>query len=201
MGLWSSADTFQRSNGPGWIPVTLLRRMFLESPNFSMGLRAIIRAPRHVSNNLIIATAEDEALNIELTPNDHFITQVPLTKEFLAHSNHFKSFSFLAQNKINEGSRGSTSLFRDHRVEKHFTSAWPRISEETFQTAFKDHVGHPNSVCAHSVGKEMTWTSASPNETTVASIIFNLSQRTLQLSKGPPCTEKYKYYCFKFSQL
>lgn len=201
MSLWSSADLFQNPSKKRWIPSTLVRRMFLESPNFSIGLRSILRAPVHVSVNMIIATSEDEALNIELTPVGHFTSHVPLEKEIFTHSNHFKSATFVASNDIREGSRGSTSLFRDRRVEKQLLKAWPRITEETFQTAFKDHVGYPNSVCEHAVSDEQAWTSISPKDTTVASIIFNLNQRTLQLATGPPCTESYKSYCFKFSQL
>ncbi|ODN05902.1 Acyl-coenzyme A:6-aminopenicillanic-acid-acyltransferase 40 kDa form [Orchesella cincta] len=202
MSLWSSSDKFHREEGSqGFVPATLLRRMFLEAPNFSIGLRRLLTTPRHVSVNMIIATGDDEALNIELTPDEYFVTQVPLEKEIYAHSNHFKSSQFLAKDYVREGSRGSSSLFRDRRVEKHLMSAWPRINESTFQKAFRDHVGYPNSVCEHSVPKEESWRSALPGQTTVASIIFNLNQRTLQLCKGPPCTSSYKEYRFKFSQL
>ncbi|CAL8096172.1 unnamed protein product [Orchesella dallaii] len=203
MSLWSTDDKFHREEGSqGWVPATLLRRMFLEAPNFSIGLRRLLRAPRHVSVNMLIATKDDEALNIELTPDHYFVMQVPLDKEFYAHSNHFKSAQFLAaQNFVREGSRGSSSLFRDRRVERHLMNEWPRINESTFHKAFRDHVGYPNSVCEHSVSKEDSWRSAFPTETTVASIIFNLNQRTLQLCKGPPCMGSYKEYRFEFSQL
>ncbi|CAG7833877.1 unnamed protein product [Allacma fusca] len=197
MGLWSTADIFTRDpvkHPKGWLPISLLRRMFLEAPTFSQGIRAVLQKPRHVSTNMIIATAEDEALNIELTPNDYFVMNIPLDKEILAHSNHFKTPAFQARDDIREGSRGSSSLFRDRRVEKALLSFWPNITEESFQTAFKDHVGYPNSVCQHSVPPELAYTSVFPKDTTAASIIFNLSQKKYSLCKGPPCTGTYRSY-------
>ena len=197
MGLWSTGDIFKRNeteNPVGWLPITLIRRIFLESPSFSTGIRNIMRIPRHVSSNIIIATADDEALNIELTPKNYFVMNVPIEKEFLTHSNHFKAPSFISRDDIREGSRGSTSLFRDRRVEKALNRFWPRITEDSFKEAFKDHAGFPNSVCEHSVPHDLSHISTFPNEATVASIIFNLSQRTLQICKGPPCTGVFHTY-------
>jgi len=195
MSLYSSDEVFERDEQKdpnGWVPATLLRRMFLEAPSFSMGLKAILSPPRHVPMNVIIATAEDEALNIELSAGQYFISNVPLEKEFLVHSNHFKSESFQAKDSVKEGSRGSSSLFRDRRLAIHLHKNWPNISETVLQEAFKDHVGFPNSVCAHSVPSDLSRTSSHPSETTVASIIFNLSKRSLLISKGPPCKGSYK---------
>lgn len=118
MSLWSSDEVYERDPAKypsGWVPASLLRRMFLEAPTFPLGLRALLTTPRHVAMNVIVATGEDEALNIELTPTSYFITQVPLAKEILTHSNHFKDPGFLCKDSISEGSRGSSSLFRDRR--------------------------------------------------------------------------------------
>jgi isopenicillin-N N-acyltransferase-like protein len=202
MSLWSTNEVFSRDSGKypnGWVPASLLRRMFLEAPTFPLGLRAILATPRHVAMNVILATGEDEALNIELTPDSYFITQVPLEKEILTHSNHFKSEAFKAKDSVAEGSRGGSSLFRDRRVEKVLYKAWPNISEKHFQEGFRDHVGYPNSVCEHSCPKELAWTSAHSTDTTAASVIFNLSKRTMLLCKGPPCQGTYKEYTFNFS--
>ena len=199
MSLWSTNEIYERDptiHPIGWLPVTLVRRMFLESPTFSMGLRAILHAPRHVASSVIIATAEDETLSLELVPDQYFVQTAPLDKEFMSHSNHFKSEAFQGRDDVREGSRGSSSLFRDRRVAKTLFEFWPNITENTFQTSFKDHVGYPNSVCEHAVDQdpELKQSSAFPSEMTVASVIYNLSKKTLQLCKGPPCSGIFMNY-------
>lgn len=143
---------------------------------------------------MIFATAEDEALSIEIVPDKYFLMNVPTEIEILSHSNHFKSPAFLARDDIGEAARGSSSLFRDRRVYRALHSYHPDINEESFKVALQDHVGYPDSVCFHSVPEELAHTSTQPSEMTVASVIYNLSKRTFNVTKGPPCTAPYVGY-------
>ncbi|OXA48411.1 hypothetical protein Fcan01_16951 [Folsomia candida] len=121
MSLWSSDEVYERDPAKypsGWVPASLLRRMFLEAPTFPLGLRALLTTPRHVAMNVIVATGEDEALNIELTPTSYFITQVPLAKEILTHSNHFKDPGFLEIKKY------SVVNFHDENTVAAVCSSW-----------------------------------------------------------------------------
>ncbi|KAJ6637758.1 hypothetical protein Bhyg_10489 [Pseudolycoriella hygida] len=186
MSLWSTGDVLDNRNKPyGWMPITLLRRMFLESPTFPMGIKTILSMPRHVSNNMLVATAEDEAINFELTPDKFFMINVPVDREILSHSNHFKAEGFLGRDDIGDDTNGGSSLYRDRRVFKKLYENWPNITESTFKQAFSDNVGYPNGVCEQTVPEDARWTSATPNDATIASVIYNLSLKTIQLCKGP----------------
>jgi isopenicillin-N N-acyltransferase-like protein len=187
MGLFCSEDHFENNLRTGYLPISLLRRMFIESPTFAVGIKRLLSAPRHVSVNMIVATAEGEGLNIELTPNHYFISYPSIKKDIYTHSNHFKSHSFLAKDNIREGSRVGSSLFRDRRLEKGLLKSWPNIDENSFANALKDHLGFPDSLCLHipESGKENT--STQPNDCTVASLIYNLTQKSVKLCRGQPC--------------
>ncbi|KAJ6645912.1 hypothetical protein Bhyg_01121, partial [Pseudolycoriella hygida] len=200
MSLWSTGDVVDSRNKTeypyGWVPITLLRRMFLEAPTFPMGIKRILSVPRHVSNNMVLATAEDEAIDLELTPKNFFLINVPVDKEILSHSNHFKAPGFLARDDIGDNTNGDSTLFRDRRVLKKLYDSWPSITESTFKEAFSDDVGHPNGVCKQTVPDDLRWTTTTPNSSTIGSVIYNLSTKTIQFCKGPPCLGTFKKYTF-----
>lgn len=194
MGLWSSDDHFSDAPKNGYLPITLLRRMFIEAQTFPVALKRILSVPRHCSVNMIVATAEGEAINIELTPNHAFLSYPDIGTDVLTHSNHFKSGQFLANNSVKDTVRGGSTLFRDRQVEKTLLKKLTKIDEEVFADAFKNHLGYPDSVCIHVPDKGKEDSSNTPNECTVAHIIFNLSQRKVRLYRGQPCDGLFKDY-------
>lgn len=198
MGLWSSEDHFKAKSNASYVPVSLLRRMFIEAPTFNTGMKRILSAPRHVSVNMIIATGEGEGINIELTPNQYFISHPDIERDLFVHSNHFKSQQFLAKDSIVEGSRGSSSLYRDRQLEKGLLSHWGKIDENNTIDCFKNHLGFPESLCFHTPPPGKEFTSSLPNDCTVACIVYNLSKKTLKVCKGQPCVATFIEY--KLSQ-
>jgi len=141
-----------------------------------------------------VATAEGEGLNIELTPNQHFISYPSINLDIYTHSNHFKSEAFLANNQIRDGSRDGSTLFRDRQLEKGLVQMWANLDENSFANAFKDHLGFPDSLCSHipAYGKE--YTSTLPNDCTVSTVIYNLTQKSIFLCKGQPCNGLFVQY-------
>ena len=198
MGLWSSDDHFSETSNYGYLPITLLRRMFIEAPTFPVALKRILSVPRHCSVNMIVATAEGEAINIELTPNHSFISYPSIHSDVLTHSNHFKSDQFMANNSVKDTIKGGSTLFRDRQVEKSLLKKLGKIDEDIFADAFKNHLGYPDSVCIHVPDQGKHDSSNSPNECTVAHIIFNLSQRKVTLYRGQPCDGLFKEYRFNY---
>lgn len=187
MGLFSSEDHFDENSRTEFLPISLLRRMFVESPTFSVGLKRILSVPRHCSVNMIVATAEGEAINIEMTPNNHFISYPSIQTDVYTHSNHFKSEGFAANSVLKDTIRGGSTLFRDRQLEKELMKNWKNIDENNFANCFQNHLGFPDSLCQHIPIKGREDTSNLPQDCTVAHITFNLTKRKVRLYWGQPC--------------
>ncbi|XP_054165123.1 uncharacterized protein LOC128962747 [Oppia nitens] len=199
MGLFASDEQYD-DNGAQYLPVTLLRRMFIEAPSFSVALKRVTWLPRHVAVNMLVATAEDEAINIELTATNVFISYPSIKTGIYTHSNHFKSKGYLCSSSgVKDINRFASSLFRDRQLEKELTKRWPNIDDQSFVDSFKNHLGYPDSLCLHVPNKGKERSSTSPNECTVANIVYNLTKRTVRLCKGSPCAGVYREYRFSKS--
>jgi isopenicillin-N N-acyltransferase-like protein len=194
MTMFSTDDNLQTNNKNGYLPIDLLRRIFIESPTFSVGIRRITSAPRNSSLNMIVATAEGEGLSIELTPKQFYISYPSIKKDIYTHSNHFKSESFLAKESIRDAIRGGSSFYRDRQLERRLLKSWPNIDENSFENAFKDHLGYPESLCGHKAEEGNECISNLPDYCTVAAVIYNLNRRSIKLCKGHPCKRNFVEY-------
>ncbi|CAG2103074.1 unnamed protein product [Medioppia subpectinata] len=200
MGLFSSQDHFDESDKTGqYIPITLLRRIFIEAPTFAVALKRMTSLPRHVSCNMMVATAEGEAINIELTPHNCFISYPPLETDVYTHSNHFKSSAFMDNQSVKDSFKIGSTHFRDRQLERELMNRWPNIDDHSFIDSFKNHLGFPESLCLHIPDKGKEYTSTSPKECTVANIVYNLTTKTVRLCKGQPCLGNYRKYQFNYN--
>ncbi|CAG2176107.1 unnamed protein product [Oppiella nova] len=196
MSLFSSEDYFGDDSPKGYIPISLFRRMFLESPNFPVAVKRLIAAPRHVSINMTVATAENEAFNIEMTPKNYFVSYPPFETDIITHSNLFKSDSFFANNSVKDTYICGSSLIRDRQMQRGLLDKWGNIDEISFTKAFTNHVGFPDSLCAHIPEKGREDLSTTPNLCTVANIVMNLTTKTLRLCRANPCNGVFYEYTF-----
>ena len=198
MSLFSSEDHFGVDSPKGYIPTTLLRRMFLEAPSMAVGLKRMLSVPRHVSVNMTAVSGEGagEAVNIELTPNHRFISYPSVNTDIYSHSNRFKSEHFMANSSVDDTYICGSSLYRDRRFEKLLTEKFGSIDEHVFETALKDHFGFPDSVCFHLPDKDREDMSTYPNMCTIACITCNLTKKTLRVCRGTPCSGKFQQFTF-----
>ena len=198
MSLFSSEDFFGVDGPNGYIPVSLLRRLFLESPTYAVGLKRILSVPRHVSINMTAVCGQDsgEAVNIEMTPKHTFTSHPSVLTDIYSHSNRFKSEEFMANTAIRETYLDGSSLYRDRRLERILTDNLGAIDNTVFEEAFKDHFGLPDAVCYHSPLKAREDMSVYPNMCTVASIICDLTNKTVRLCRGQPCSGKFQEFAF-----
>lgn len=71
------------------LPMSLLRRKFLECTCLAEALIAVNNSPRHVSNNLTVSTCEGFALCLEITPDRIYKVFQDIDDQYLVHTNHF----------------------------------------------------------------------------------------------------------------
>ena len=194
--LMSTEDYAPKSrcaSGPV-MPISLLRRMVLESAHFSEICTAVYNFPRHVSNNLTVATAEGYGLCFEITPSRVYKVYGNTDDDYLIHSNHFTDTAFLARSDTSCRYPGGSSWFRRQRLEQTIRPYRNGlVSEEQLKKSLSDHLGFPEALCCHPDASPDAIIGGLPGypfrsaSATVASVMYNLSQRSISVCKGPPC--------------
>ncbi|KAJ5502828.1 Peptidase C45 acyl-coenzyme A:6-aminopenicillanic acid acyl-transferase [Penicillium fimorum] len=175
-------------------PSGALRRLFLEQSNYSVGLKCIARTPRHVSCNIMVSSADDIGMCLEVTPRTIFRSVISSTSEkpYLLHSNHFQTGPFLSQTQIADTYLGGSSWYRGERLEAglHEQARKENLIEQDIVAAFQDHAGYPHSLCEHAVEQNSKQENSGPYSgptSTVCCVVYNLSKRTVRVCKGCPC--------------
>ncbi|KAH7136220.1 major facilitator superfamily domain-containing protein [Dactylonectria macrodidyma] len=187
------------------LPLSVARRVFLEYSNYAEGLVAINAFPRHVSGNLHVSTADGFALAMEVAPDRVYKFYGNIDDRYLIHSNHFLSPEFLSRDDVFDRYPGGSSWFRAWQAEKgvRADSVAGRLTPQRITAAFSDHLSFPESLCNHPNLKQRNTPSAvltgytSKQNMTVAFVIYNLSERTVTVCKGPPCDGVLQEFCLK----
>lgn len=197
---------------PPPIPLSFARRKYLSCKNWANGLKYVVGAPRHVSGNVLMATREKEAIDLELVPESYFVIYptfvdsegrecLPNTngRAFISHSNHFTSPGYSpSSGHLYCRNPGGSSLYRQRRVATRlvdYIKSQPRgkgLPVPVIQDCFSDTVCSPNAV------SEVKNTRSEPEGDevlmTVASVVYDLTNGTMTVCKGPPHLAKWKTY-------
>ncbi|OAA66320.1 peptidase C45 acyl-coenzyme A:6-aminopenicillanic acid acyl-transferase [Cordyceps fumosorosea ARSEF 2679] len=183
------------------MPISMLRRMVLESAHFAEATTAIYNFPRHVSNNLTVATADGFGMCFEITPTREYKVYADLDDHYLVHSNHFTHTAFLARPDAKCRYPGGSSWFRRQRLEQNVRPYKNGlVTVEQLQRAFADHLSFPESLCCHpdrspdAVIGQLPGYPFRSSSATVASVTYNLTQRTITVCKGPPCQGTFQTF-------
>ncbi|EGX93566.1 peptidase C45 acyl-coenzyme A:6-aminopenicillanic acid acyl-transferase [Cordyceps militaris CM01] len=183
------------------LPISLLRRMVLESAHLAEATTAIYNFPRHVSNNLTVATADGFGMCFEITPTREYKVYSSLDDHYLIHSNHFTDPAFLARSDTKCRYPGGSSWFRRQRLEQNIRPYKNGlVTVEQLQRAFSDHLSFPESLCCHpdrspdAVIGHLPGYPFRTSSATVASVTYNLTQRSITVCKGPPCQGSFQTF-------
>ena len=128
----------------GRAPLALIRRKLLESGNLAAAMRTAWGHQRACSTNVMLASADGEAVNLEMAPDEIFWIQPQ--DGILVHANHWVSPA--AQAKLRDTGLGTTvdSLYRQRRTEAAMRRRNGRISIGAIKEALADEYGKPDSV-------------------------------------------------------
>jgi isopenicillin-N N-acyltransferase-like protein len=176
-----------RDRGQG-VPVHVILRRMLECAHLGAAIRAAYGVPRGGAANVLLAHADGEILDLELTAREADFLYGD--GGWLVHANHFESV------RLRGGDTGlplsMSSLARSTRARRLLSAAAGkgRISTETFQAILRDHAHGSYAICRHAEPTEP------PLEQTAtrASAIMDLTARTLSLAPGQPCSEPYQTF-------
>lgn len=169
-----------RDAGRQGVPLSLIRRRILSAPTFAQAIGAVTSAERAVSNNMTIATAAGDAVNLETVPDEVFPLW-PDADGLFVHSNHFKSPAAKAK-LIDRGilGRSPCTLYRDRRVDAMLRPHLGNLTAAHFQRAFQDDFGAPYAVCRPPVESRHGYRVSS-----VATVVFEPAAGLLHACPAP----------------
>ncbi|WP_298819811.1 C45 family autoproteolytic acyltransferase/hydolase [Chloroflexus sp.] len=148
--------------------------------------KAVITAEERAgSANFLLVQAPDQVVNIEAAPDAIALSYC--VDECLIHANHFNDPAAMGvvERQIE---RYPHSQWRQARL-RDLLAARPQ-SLASVQMALRDHESYPYSICFHIDPADP------PDERyeTVASIIMDVTDKTLYATDGPPCERAYVRY-------
>jgi isopenicillin-N N-acyltransferase-like protein len=170
------------------LPVHIILRQMLGCANLGEAIHAALSVPRGGAANLPLAHAEGEILDLELTATDADFLYADAG--WLVHANHYESL------RLRGGDTGlptsMSTLARAARARRllSIAAAQGRVSAETFRSILRDHAYGAYAICRHAVASEPPLHRSA----TRASVIMDLSARTLHLAVGQPCCEEYRTF-------
>lgn len=170
------------------LPVHVILRQMLDCAHLGQAIHAALGVPRGGAANIPVAHAQGEILDLELTATDaDFVYGDP---GWLVHANHFDSVR-LRSGDTGLGTSMST-LARAARARRLLSTAAAEgaVSLDAFRTILSDHAYGAYAICRHAEPTEPPLQQTA----TRASVIMDLTSRTLHLALGQPCQAEYQAF-------
>ena len=167
------------------LPVLVILRQMLDCAALGEAICAALSAPRAGAANILLAHAEGEILDLELTAADADFLYGDAG--WLVHANHFESPRLRGGDT--DLPTSMSTLARAARARRMLSAAAvdPGISFDTFRAILRDHTYGSYAICRHTEPAEPPLRQTA----TCASAIMDLVGRTLHLAAGQPCREEY----------
>ena len=175
------------------MPQTVIRRAVLDAPNIADALKTLTWTKAHIPSNALLTHRDGFSIDVETTPRGHG-WEYPCDG-LLVHGNHYQAF-VPAPPADQTRPVAPDSLIRVPQARKGLRKAAEAEKSEdvrtAIHTAMSDHLGHPDSLCAH------TDERLPPIEqwsTTVSSYV-DLTSGDYYLAPGSPCEHTYELVPF-----
>jgi hypothetical protein len=173
-GLVVSGNTVGATDVQPGIPRLLLTRAAMEAPSLQEALWCCLDRSRAPSYNNVLGTTQGVLVDLEGSATR--VAQLPFQEDVLVHTNHYL-MPWMQQIEI-PGGIDATSKDREQRARK-LISQTKEHTVSTFMKILSDPV-----LCRHPT-KEPHALS------TMASVVYDLSARTLWCCEGLPCQGVY----------
>ncbi len=186
--LGTDRDGVPAGGAPG-VPYHVLLRAVLEADNLAVALRAACRTPRNASINLLLGQAGPaggELIDLELVPGD--VGWMHPVDGMITHANHLET-RLPVHDTVKDW--GGSSLFRSARARRLLApaAAAAKVGAADLGEVFRDHAGHPMSICRHDDERDAPFDRAE----SLYSVLLDLDDRRLAIAAGPPCGHAYAW--------
>lgn len=176
----------RNSKTPG-VPVHIMLREILRQRRLSAAIKVALQADREGSANVVLASSEHDAIDLELVSDD-FAHHLP-ENGVITHANHFQTRRGWKDLYV---ANAAFSLLRDYRLRRNLNGYGRELTLATMQEALSDHSSYPDSVCRHvDPGVEEEAQVA-----TLCSLIIDTTGRLVRFYSGNPCEAISHDYSF-----
>jgi len=183
-GLGACLNILKSSLSQVGLPIHVLMRGILNSERLGDAVGKIVSTNRGSANNCLIAHRSGAAIDFEMGPQDYDFLYPQ--NGILVHTNHFTSDRMKPlETNI---SQFPDTLVRYDRAHRKMQLAAGRIDIEDFKEILKDHFNLPDAICRHPDVRDPELEHAQ----TIASVIMNLTEGTMYITQGPPCSNDYE---------
>jgi isopenicillin-N N-acyltransferase-like protein len=173
----------------GWkkgFPRYLMTRFALEQRSLNEACKVLESIDERASSrNVLIADYKGQIADFEFTATDYGRIY---PEGYFVHSNHFLSPE-MEKYEIGNKEQLHNSICRFKRLSGFIEQNEGSIDNTAIKSFLSDHTDNEDSLCVHPV-KEREYH-------TFASVISNLSDRVMEVSKGNPCCNPYGVYKFE----
>lgn len=170
------------------MPQTVIRRAVLDAPNVAEALKILTWTKAHIPSNALITHRDGFSIDIETTPGGHGWEYA--LHGVLVHGNHYQAFT---PPSGGTGARlmSPDSLVRVQRARRGLAAAAyaekPDDVRAAIHSAMSDHLGCPDSLCAH---PDERLPEVEQWSTTLSSCV-DLTTGDYYVAGGSPCENPY----------
>lgn len=175
LGIGSTGNALSVTDIRIGVPKLFLYREVLRATTLAEAIRTTLLPERANGNNHLIATAEGELYDVEVTGRQSALQYVGNTP--FAHTNHVLAPELRA---VEEGETLDSQL-RRNRAQRLLDLGAGRHTVETLQSLLRDHANQPNAICKH------LDPTADRATRTIAGSIIDVMRRELWIAPGAPC--------------
>jgi isopenicillin-N N-acyltransferase-like protein len=168
------------------VPRLFVSRAVLAACTLSEAIRAALNRRRAAGYNHLIVHVSGEMYNVEVSAEDFDV--IYGLEGMLAHTNNYLSRRMRTIEKDSE--ELIASRVRYNRATRLMRSQRGKLSLKSFQGILSDHVNFPSSICSHvdEIDPPLE------RQQTIASLLIDLTSRTMYIAWGPPCQTEYHSY-------
>lgn len=175
VGIGSTGNALQVTDIRIGVPKLFLYREVLRASTLAGAIQAALLPERANGNNHLIATADGEIYDIEVTGRHYALHYVG--NEPFSHANHVLAPELRS---LEEGDTLDSQL-RRNRAQRLLTLAAGQHTVETLQALLRDHANQPNALCKH------LDPAADHASRTIAGLVIDVTRRELWVAPGAPC--------------
>jgi isopenicillin-N N-acyltransferase-like protein len=175
------------------MPQTVIRRAVLDADNIADALKALTWTKAHIPSNALLTHRDGFSIDVETTPVGHGWSYPD--NGLLVHGNHYESFD-PPKTAGHERPLSPDSLIRVPQARKGLLDAARAEKSDdvrdAIHTAMSDHLGHPDSLCAH---PDERLNPLDQWSTTLSSCV-DLTSGDYYVAAGSPCENAYELVPF-----
>ncbi|GAC1301398.1 MAG: C45 family autoproteolytic acyltransferase/hydolase [Ktedonobacteraceae bacterium] len=168
--------------GPAVPMHVILRRVLEEARSVEEAITIIAAAKRCTSCNHLLADGAGSLADVEATPLGQRVLSP--TNGVLVHTNHCISSDLFAHDS--NARDNPETLVRGERAQ--LLAEAQLIDENYLHALLSDHTTAPGSICLHN-SPELPFEEQGES---IASIVIDLTEGTLDIADGPPCQHPYR---------